>query len=101
MSNKWGLEKLAILSPFKYSLMSVVKRERKRSFNCHHKRIEKEFLMPLHEGKEQKGNALRYILYGYYTTLSIKKLHSTLCTSIMHYGVGNARYRLRVPGSSN
>ena len=30
VSNKGGLEKLAILSPFKCSLMSVVKRERER-----------------------------------------------------------------------
>lgn len=66
VSNKGGLEKLAILSPFKCSLMSVVKRERKRSFNCHHKRIEKEFLKPssMH-GRRTEGKHT-YILYGNY-----------------------------------
>ena len=84
VSNKGGLEKLAILSPFKCSLMSVVKRERKRSFNCHHKRIEKEFLKPFKHAWKNRRETYIHIIYGYLTTLSIKKLHSTLAC-ILHY----------------
>ena len=82
VSNKGGLEKLAILSPFKCSLMSVVKRERKRSFNCHHKRIEKEFLKPSCMEEEQKGNIHTYYMA---TTTTYYSVHQEITFYLSMY----------------
>ena len=86
VSNKGGLEKLAILSPFKCSLMSVVKRERKRSFNCHHKRIEKEFLKPssMH-GRRTEGKHTYIHTYYMATTTTYYSVHQEITFYLSMY----------------